>query len=78
MKAKIISFDEVVERIKSGNVKNIYIIDILSRFIRKVSDVEVEFLMQVREDSIFIHAELGGEWYGVRASLRECRTWTYT
>lgn len=61
MKAKIISFDEVVEHIKSGNVKNIYIIDILSRFIRKVSDVEVEFLMQVREDSIFIHAELGGE-----------------
>ena len=61
MQAKIISFDEVVERIKSGNVKNIYIIDILSRFIRKVSDVEVEFLMQVREDSIFIHAELGGE-----------------
>lgn len=61
MKAKIISFDEVLERIKSGNVKNIYIIDILSRFIRKVSDVEVEFLMQVREDSIFIHAELDGE-----------------
>ena len=61
MKAKIISFDEVLERIKSGNVKNIYIIDILSRFVRKVSDVEVEFLMQVRDDSIFIHAELGGE-----------------
>ena len=61
MKAKIISFDEVVERIKSGNVKNIYIIDILSRFVQKVSDVEVEFLMQDREDSIFIHAELGGE-----------------
>ena len=61
MKAKIISFDEVLERIKSGNVKNIYIIDILSRFVRKVSDVEVEFLMQVREDSIFIHAELDGE-----------------
>ena len=61
MKAKIISFDEVLERIKSGNVKNIYIIDILSRFIRKVSDVEVDFLMQVRGDSIFIHAELGGE-----------------
>lgn len=61
MKAKIISFDEVLERIKSGNVKNIYIIDILSRLIRKVSDVEVEFLMQVREDSIFIHAELDGE-----------------
>lgn len=61
MKAKIISFDEVLERIKSGNVKNIYIIDILSRFVRKVSDVEVEFLMQVREDTIFIQAELDGE-----------------
>ena len=61
MKAKIISFDEILDSIKSGNVKNIYIIDILSRFVRKVSDVEVEFLMQVREDGIFIHAELGGE-----------------
>lgn len=61
MKAKIISFDEVLDSMKSGNIKNIYIIDILSRFVRKVSDVEVEFLMQVREDSIFIHAELGGE-----------------
>lgn len=61
MKAEILSFDEVLDSIKSGNVKNIYIIDILSRFVRKVSDVEVEFLMQVREDSIFIHAELGGE-----------------
>lgn len=61
MQAKIISFDEVLERIKSGNVKNIYIINILSRFVRKVSDVEVEFLMQVREDGIFIQAELDGE-----------------
>ena len=61
MQAKIISFDEVLERIKSGNVKNIYIIDILSRFVRKVSDVEVEFLMQVRENTIFIQAELDGE-----------------
>lgn len=61
MQAKIISFDEVLDSMKSGNIKNIYIIDILSRFVQKVSDVEVEFLMQDREDSIFIHAELGGE-----------------
>ena len=61
MQAKIISFDEVLDSMKSGNIKNVYIIDILSRFVRKVSDVEVKFLMQVREDSIFIHAELGGE-----------------
>ena len=61
MQAKILSFDEVLESMKRGNVKNIYIIDILGRLVRKVSDVEVEFLMQVREDGIFIHAELGGE-----------------
>lgn len=61
MQAKIISFDEVLDSMKSGNIKNVYIIDILSRFVRKVSDVEVEFLMQVREDSIFIHAELDSE-----------------
>ena len=61
MKAKIISFDEVLERIKNGNVKNIYIIDILSRFVQKLSDVEVESLVKDREDNIFIQAELDGE-----------------
>ena len=61
MKAKIISFDEVLESIKIGNIKNIYIIDILSKFVQKVSDVEVESLVQDREDSIFIQAELDGE-----------------
>ena len=61
MKAKIISFDEVLESIKIVNIKNIYIIDILSRFVQKVSDVEVESLVQDREDSIFIQAELVGE-----------------
>ena len=61
MKAKIISFDEVLERIKSGNVKNIYIIDILARFVQKLSDVEVNSLVQDREDSIFIQAELDGK-----------------
>ena len=61
MKAKIISFDEVLERIKSGNVKNIYIIDILARLVQKLSDVEVNSLVQDREDNIFIQAELDGE-----------------
>ena len=61
MKAKIISFDEVLERIKIGNIKNIYIIDILSRFAQKLSDVEVESLVKDREDNIFIQAELDGE-----------------
>ena len=61
MKAKIISFDEVLERIKSGNVTNIYIIDMWGRFVQKLSDVEVNSLVQDREDNIFIQAELGGE-----------------
>ena len=61
MKAKIISFDEVLDSIKSGNVKNIYIIDILARFVQKLSDVEVNSLVQDREDNIFIQAELDGE-----------------
>lgn len=61
MKAEILSFDEVLDSIKSGNVKNIYIIDILARFVQKLSDVEVNSLVQDREDSIFIQAELDGE-----------------
>lgn len=61
MQAKIISFDEVLESIKIGNIKNIYIIDILARFVQKLSDVEVNSLVQDREDNIFIQAELDGE-----------------
>ena len=61
MQAKIISFDEVLDSMKSGNIKNVYIIDILSRFVQKLSDVEVNSLVQDREDSIFIQAELDGE-----------------
>lgn len=61
MQAKIISFDEVLDSMKSGNIKNIYIIDILARFVQKLSDVEVNSLVQDREDSIFIQAELDGE-----------------
>lgn len=61
MQAKIISFDEVLDSMKSGNIKNVYIIDILARFVQKLSDVEVNSLVQDREDSIFIQAELDGE-----------------
>ena len=61
MQAKIISFDEVLDAIKRGNIKNIYIIDILSRFVQRLSDVEVDSLVSEREDSVFIQAELDGE-----------------
>ena len=61
MKAKIISFDEVLERIKSGNVKNIYIIDILDGYIQNLSTEEIGSLLRDIKDKIFIQAELDGE-----------------
>lgn len=50
MKAEILSFDEVLDSIKSGNVKNIYIIDILGRFIRKVSEAWNERHKEIYQD----------------------------
>ena len=61
MKAKIISFDEVLDRIKSGNIKNICIIDLFNGYIQNLSTAEVGSLVRDREDNIFIQAELDGE-----------------
>lgn len=61
MKAKIISFDEVLDRIKSGNIKNIYIVDLFNGYIQNLSTEEVGSLERDREDSIFIQEELDGE-----------------
>lgn len=61
MKAKIISFDEVLDRIKSGNIKNIYIVDLFNGYIQNLSTEEVGSLVRDREDSIFIQEELDGE-----------------
>lgn len=61
MKAKIISFDEVLERMKTGNIKNICIVDFFNGYIKNLSTEEVGSLVRDREDSIFIHAELDGE-----------------
>ena len=61
MKAEILSFDEVLDAIKIKDIKNIYIIDILSKFIQRLSDVTVDSLVSEREDSVFIQAELDGE-----------------
>ena len=61
MKAEILSFDEVLDAIKIKDIKNIYAIDILSRFVQKLSDVEVIYLVSERKDCVFIQAELGGE-----------------
>ena len=61
MKAKIISFDEVLDSIKSGNIKNIYLVDIWGKWVSKLSDLGIVYLVEEREDNIFIKAELDGE-----------------
>ena len=61
MKAKIISFDEVLERMKTGNMKNICIVHFFNGYIKNLSTAEVGSLVRDREDSIFIQAELDGE-----------------
>ena len=61
MKAKIISFDEVLDSIKSGNIKNIYLVDIRGKWVSKLSDLGIVYLVEEREDNIFIKAELDGE-----------------
>lgn len=61
MQVKIISFDEVLDSIKSGNIKNIYLVDIWEKWVRKLSDLGIVYLVEEREDNIFIKAELDGE-----------------
>ena len=61
MQAKIISFDEVLDRIKSENIRNVYVIDILDGYIQNLSTTEVVSLVRDRKDNIFIQAELDGE-----------------
>ncbi len=61
MQVKIISFDEVLDSIKSGNIKNIYLVDIWGKWVSKLSDLGIVYLVEEREDNIFIKAELDGE-----------------
>ena len=61
MQAKIISFDEVLDKIKTGNIKNICIVGFFNGYIKNLSTVEVGSLVRDREDNIFIQAELDGE-----------------
>ena len=61
MQAKIISFDEVLEKMKIGNIKNICIVDFFNGYIKNLSTEEVGSLVRDREDTIFIQAELDGE-----------------
>ena len=61
MQVKIISFDEVLDSMKSGNIKNIYIVDILDGYIQNLSTEEIGSLLRDIKDKIFIQAEFDGE-----------------
>ena len=61
MQVKIISFDEVLDSMKSGNIKNIYVVDILDGYIQKLSTEEIGSLLRDIKDKIFIQAEFDGE-----------------
>ena len=56
MKAKILSFDEVLDSIKSENIRNVYVIDILNGYIQKLSTEEIGSLLRDIKDKIFIQA----------------------
>ena len=61
MQVKIISFDEVLDSMKSGNIKNIYVADILDGYIQNLSTEEIGSLLRDIKDKIFIQAEFDGE-----------------
>ena len=61
MQVKIISFDEVLDSMKSGNIKNIYVVDILDEYIQNLSTEEIGSLLRDIKDKIFIQAEFDGE-----------------
>lgn len=61
MQVKIISFDEVLDSMKRGNIKNIYVVDILDGYIQNLSTEEIGSLLRDIKDKIFIQAEFDGE-----------------
>ena len=61
MQVKIISFDEVLDSMKSGNITNIYVVDILDGYIQNLSTEEIGSLLRDIKDKIFIQAEFDGE-----------------
>lgn len=62
MKAKIISFDEVLDSIKMGDIENIYVVNFFGKWVQNLLNVGVRAL--VKDDmkyQIFIQTELDGE-----------------
>ena len=65
MKAEILSFEEVLDSIKMGDIENIYVVNFFGKWVQNLLNVGVRAL--VKDDmkyQIFIQTELDGEWYG--------------
>lgn len=50
MKAKIISFDEVLDKIKTKNIDNIFYVNIKDKEVEPMYDVSVSFLAYYSKD----------------------------
>ncbi|MFR5069709.1 MAG: hypothetical protein ACLTE2_07885 [Eubacteriales bacterium] len=61
MKAKLFHLMKFLERMKTGNIKNICIVDFLTAILKTYRLRKWALLVRDREDSIFIQAELDGE-----------------
>ena len=62
MKAEILSFDEVLDSIKMGDIENIYVFNFFGKWVQNLLNVGVRAL--VKDDmkyQIFIQTELDGE-----------------
>ncbi len=62
MKAEILSFDEVLDSIKMGDIENIYVVNFFGKWVQNLLNVGVRAL--VKDDmkyQIFIQTELDGE-----------------
>lgn len=62
MQVKILSFDEVLDSIKMGDIENIYVVNFFGKWVQNLLNVGVRAL--VKDDmkyQIFIQTELDGE-----------------
>ena len=62
MKVEILSFDEVLDSIKMGDIENIYVVNFFGKWVQNLLNVGVRAL--VKDDmkyQIFIQTELDGE-----------------
>ncbi|MBS4930730.1 MAG: hypothetical protein KH020_05280 [Clostridiales bacterium] len=62
MQAEILSFDEVLDSIKMGDIENIYVVNFFGKWVQNLLNVGVRAL--VKDDmkyQIFIQTELDGE-----------------